>query len=285
MQQQQSHKSFIMLICLFLLIGLGCQRLKSATTPADQTQKQQQVTKKQNSKNQTWQKEDQPVRIPILMYHAIHQMAPEESASANLIVDPELFEAQIKALVTEGYYFLTPEEAHKALTSNSLPSKKVVWLTFDDGNADFYSHAYPILKKYKAKATNNIITGFVENNYPGNLTIQQMLEMGKNGMSFQGHTITHPDLSATDPNNQLLEVSASKDFLDQQLKQQTMTIAYPSGRYNQETLDLSEKAGYKLGLTTNEGLASAADGLLSLNRVRILPTTTPEQLLQQISTK
>ncbi|MFR2079262.1 MAG: hypothetical protein ACLS3V_07375 [Streptococcus sp.] len=48
-------------------------------------------------------------------------------------------------------------------------------------------------------------------------------------------------------------------------------------------LDLAKKT-YKLGLTTNEGLASAKDGLLSLNRVRILPTTTAKGLLSEIAT-
>ena len=61
------------------------------------------------------------------------------------------------------------------------------------------------------------------------------------------------------------------------------TIAYPSGRYNQTTLGLAKKT-YKLGLTTNEGLASANDGLISLNRVRILPTTTAKGLLSEIDT-
>ncbi|MQB64137.1 polysaccharide deacetylase family protein, partial [Lactobacillus reuteri] len=53
--------------------------------------------------------------------------------------------------------------------------------------------------------------------------------------------------------------------------------------YNQTTLGLAKKT-YKLGLTTNEGLASANDGLISLNRVRILPTTTAKGLLSKITT-
>ena len=63
------------------------------------------------------------------------------------------------------------------------------------------------------------------------------------------------------------------------LGQNTSVIVYPSGRYSQVTIDQAKKAGYKLGLTTNNGLASSADGLYSLNRIRILPTTTGEDLL------
>ncbi len=132
-----------------------------------------------------------------------------------------------------------------------MPAKKVVWLTFDDGNEDFYTIAYPILKKYKAKATNNVITGFVKKGNAGNLTVKQMKEMMAHGMSFQSHTVNHPDLSATDKATQKVELTDSIDFLENKLNTKVNTIAYPSGRYNQTTLDLAKKT-YKLGLTTNE---------------------------------
>ena len=95
--------------------------------------------------------------------------------------------------------------------------------------------------------------------------------------------VNHPDLSATDKATQKVELTDSIDFLENKLNTKVNTIAYPSGRYNQTTLDLAKKT-YKLGLTTNEGLASAKDGLLSLNRVRILPTTTAKGLLSEIAT-
>lgn len=282
MSKKKFLSVFLSFICLSLIFMLSFGVKSHATVAANEHAKHQQ-NQKRKAKKVTWKKQEQPVQIPILMYHAIHEMAPEESANANLIVAPKLFEEHIKTLSDNGYYFLSPEEAYKALTKNKLPQKKVVWVTFDDGNADFYSQAYPILKKYKAKATNNIITGFVQNQSSGNLTIQQMMEMSKYAMSFQGHTISHPDLSMATSDSQLSELADSKAFLDKALKQKTMTIAYPSGRYSQETIDLSKQVGYQLGLTTNEGLASAADGLLSLNRIRILPTTTPDLLLEQVT--
>lgn len=226
----------------------------------------------------TWQKEEKPVSIPILMYHAIHDMDPSEAESANLIVSPSVFESHIKRLKDEGYYFLSPEEAYKALTENSLPSQKVVWLTFDDGDEDFYTQAYPILKKYGAKATNNVITGFVENGNAGNLTLDQMQEMKKNGMSFQAHTVTHTDLSTQPLDRQSSELTDSKSFLDKALSQDTIALAYPSGRYNDTTLQVASQT-YKLAMTTNEGLAEYSDGLLSLDRVRVLPSMTADDLL------
>ncbi|HEM3941282.1 TPA: polysaccharide deacetylase family protein [Streptococcus suis] len=231
-----------------------------------------------------WEQQTEPIKLPILMYHAIHVMAPEEEANANLIVDPTTFESHLKALQDAGYYTLSPEEAYKVLTENVLPAgKKVVWLTFDDSLWDFYSYAYPLLKQYQMKATNNVITGFTEYGQAGHLTLDQIKEMQTAGLSFQGHTVNHLDLEYSSIEDQTNELTSSKAYLDSQLNQETIAIAYPGGRYSADTVALTEQAGYKLGVTTNNGLASASDGLLTLNRVRILPTTTAEGLLSEIS--
>lgn len=280
----QANRKKLNLLLLFLnIVLLGLLAVFMLNRPNQSKSNQQQAQTSQSKTTAKWKTYDEPVQIPILMYHAVHVMDPSEASNANLIVDPDLFEAQIKALSKAGYYFLTPEEAYKAFTENALPAKKVVWLTFDDGNEDFYTIAYPILKKYKAKATNNVITGFVKKGNAGNLTVKQMKEMMAHGMSFQSHTVNHPDLSTTDKATQKVELTDSIDFLENKLNTKVNTIAYPSGRYNQTTLDLAKKT-YKLGLTTNEGIASAKDGLLSLNRVRILPTTTAKGLLSEIDT-
>ena len=278
-----NRKKLNLLLLLLNLVLLGLLAVFMLNRPNQSGNSQKGTQTSQSTSTAKWKTYDEPVQIPILMYHAVHVMDPSEASNANLIVDPDLFETQIKALANAGYYFLTPEEAYKAFTENALPAKKVVWLTFDDGNEDFYTIAYPILKKYKAKATNNVITGFVKKGNAGNLTVKQMKEMMAHGMSFQSHTVNHPDLSATDKATQKVELTDSIDFLENKLNTKVNTIAYPSGRYNQTTLDLAKKT-YKLGLTTNEGLASAKDGLLSLNRVRILPTTTAKGLLSEIAT-
>ena len=219
------------------------------------------------------------------MYHAVHTMAPSEEANANLIVAPETFESHLKALKEAGYYTFTPEEAYRALTKNELPEgRKVVWLTFDDGVADFYTIVYPLLKKYQMTATNNIITSFSDEERPSVLTFDQIKEMKAQGMTFESHTVSHPDLAQSDSSRQESELANSKQVLDKKLHQTTTTIVYPSGRYSDVTMELAEKNGYKMGLTTNNGLASLDDGLYSLNRLRILPTTTAKNLLAEMQT-
>ncbi|NQJ73678.1 polysaccharide deacetylase family protein [Streptococcus suis] len=299
-KKKQNNLLIILMICgLLPVIGVGAilfslLHKNISTSQSNVIQTQQVITSststettEASSSSQTdimWEVQAEPVKLPILMYHAIHVMAPEEAPNANLIVDPATFESHLKALNDAGYYTLSPEEAYKVLTENVLPAgKKVAWLTFDDSLWDFYSHAYPLLKQYQMKATNNVITGFTEYEQAGHLTIEQIKEMQAAGLSFQGHTVNHPDLEYSSFETQITELTSSKAYLDIQLNQETIAIAYPGGRYSADTVALTEQAGYKLGVTTNNGLASASDGLLTLNRVRILPTTTAEGLLSEIA--
>ncbi|OHY30573.1 deacetylase [Streptococcus parauberis] len=276
---------FISIITLFAFAIASFVYLQKTTAkPVDKIKTSQQIkrNKLSNKEKVEWKKESSPIKLPILMYHAIHTMDPSEAPNANLIVDPKVFEEQVKAMADDGYYFLTPEEAYRVLDKNEKPANKVVWLTFDDSMIDFYQIAYPIMKKYKVKATNNVITSYTDEKRVSNLSLEQMTEMKKNGMSFQDHTVNHPDLSQESSESRTAELKDSKTYLDTNLNQETIAVAYPSGRYSDSTLKIAKSLNYKLGVTTNEGLASASDGLLSLNRIRILPSTSANQLLQQM---
>ena len=300
MQRHKAKKKAFLfsIINLFLLLALiigGIYLWKTQFSPSKQSSAGNQ-TVQSSPKSDTsatneeaskikWVKQDEPVKIPLLMYHAINVMDPSEAATAGWSVDPTTFESHLQALKEAGYYTLTPDEAYKALTENVLPeNKKVVWLTFDDSLKDFYTNAFPLLQKYQMKATNNVITGFVQAGREDMLTLDEIKEMKEKGMSFEDHTVNHPDLSTATADQQTLELRDSKAFLDDNLSQKTTTVAYPSGRYSDATLQIAESLGYKMGLTTNNGLASLSNGLLSLNRVRVNPTTTAEDLLNEIAT-
>ncbi|MFC3927391.1 polysaccharide deacetylase family protein [Streptococcus caprae] len=298
-RKRKESNPLLLGILALLLIILGVVLFFASRSPQDEvsnlsikggqvqtsTQTNDSQSQKDNTKdnsNVNWIQSEETVTFPILMYHAIHIMGDDEVANANLIVDPTTFESHLKALKDAGYYFLTPEEAYKVLTENVLPdgNKKIVWLTFDDSLWDFYTNAYPLLKKYEIAATNNVITGFVDQ--AGYLTLDQMKEMKETGISLEDHTVTHPDLSVQTIDEQSYQLSESDSYLDQNLNQDTIAVAYPAGSYSDDTVAIAEQY-FKLGLTTNEGLASVNDGLLTLNRVRILPTTTADYLLDYIS--
>ncbi|MCD4812025.1 polysaccharide deacetylase family protein [bacterium] len=72
-------------------------------------------------------------------------------------------------------------------------------LTFDDGFRDFYTYAYPILKKYSFTATVFLPTGFIGNgqsifNGKEHLRWDEVREIRFNGIEFGSHTVSHPKL-------------------------------------------------------------------------------------------
>ena len=91
-----------------------------------------------------------------MMYHHVNG-EPEDSISIN----PQNFETQIKYLAEAGYRSLHLSEFYSYLKSWSIP-EKLVLITFDDGYADNFIYAYPILKKYNMKATIFPVTKFIK---------------------------------------------------------------------------------------------------------------------------
>lgn len=99
--------------------------------------------------------------IPVLLHHHVNNNGGREDG-----ISPDLFEEQVRFLVSEGYQTIfLGELIHYIKEGEELPTKTVV-LTFDDGNLDNWVYAYPILRKYELKATLFVITGRIGEKVP-----------------------------------------------------------------------------------------------------------------------
>jgi len=87
-----------------------------------------------------------------------------------------------------------------AAAAHAATTQAVVSLTFDDGDEDQYTNAFPVLQQHGLHGTFYIITGFVGDN-SGNMTLSQLHSLYNAGNEIGGHTVLHPDLA---------EVSASE---------------------------------------------------------------------------
>ena len=92
--------------------------------------------------------------IPILYYHFVK--SPGKGATIKgLYTSVFHFEWQIKQLTKKGYNFITFEDV--VLGKYDEKQKNII-LTFDDGCESLYFNAFPILKKYNAKAVVYVVT-------------------------------------------------------------------------------------------------------------------------------
>lgn len=195
-------------------------------------------------------------RVPILMYHYIRvNPYPKDKASATLSVAPDEFAAQMAYLAQNGYTSITLDTLYDIFQEQlSSPAKPVV-LTFDDGYADFYLNAYPILQKYGLLAVCFVITGSVgQERY---LSWDQIREMQSSGLiRFEAHTVTHPNLTKLSYTELLGELQGSKDRLEAQTDRIAHFISYPYGRTNSLVMSAARKVGFAGGIGTSYGKAS-----------------------------
>ncbi len=99
--------------------------------------------------------------VPILMYHGVGPDRP--GWPWNYLFTPaDIFEAQMRALRAAGWKTISLGELHAHMAEGKpLPAKPVV-LTFDDGYADNWIYAYPILRKYGHHAVVWMSVDFVD---------------------------------------------------------------------------------------------------------------------------
>lgn len=201
--------------------------------------------------------------VPVLNYHQINN----EDHNALTLSATE-FEAQISYLYKEGYTPISPDQLADYLQyKKALPSKPIL-ITLDDGYADNYRVAYPILQKYHFMATIFLITDFV-GNYEKYLTWDQIKEMSANGISFEGHTLSHISLPTASNEEVRNELVKSKEALEWRLGKKVEYLAYPGGEYDQRIIQLTKEAGYRAAFTVHFGRDRINSTLYTLNRIPI----------------
>jgi len=210
--------------------------------------------------------------VPILCYHRFG-----DSCESNLCVSRETFAAQLEYLKQNDYHVISLAQLTEFLEYRAaIPAKSVV-ITIDDGYRSIYDIAYPLLKQYRYPATLFIYTDFIQATSMA-MTWDQVRRMKADGFEIGSHSITHADLTLKkndeDEGAFLARVTAeiveSKKIIDQELNQDTVFFAFPYGIYNQLTVELSQKAGYRLGLGIQNGGNPFFADPLTLRRNQIL---------------
>jgi peptidoglycan/xylan/chitin deacetylase (PgdA/CDA1 family) len=197
------------------------------------------------------------------MYHYIRDASGESQLGKNLSVNPTNFDLHLKWLQDNDYESLTVADLSdpdkKILSQIIGEGKKPVIITFDDGYEDAYTNALPVLEKYKMTATFYVIRDYVGR--PEYMNQKQIDSLEKAGFEIGSHTLSHPDLTKISLEDGQKQISDSKE--------DSTTFCYPAGRYNDTTVDLIKKAGYKAAVTTHFGIADQDSLDLELPRVRV----------------
>lgn len=212
--------------------------------------------------------EHQKIDLPILMYHHIRDYHnPKDKMGTQLSVSPQNFEEQMAYLALEKYNTISLQHLVNFLEKGEVLPEKPIILTFDDGYKDVFQNAYPILQKYHLKATFFVIVNKVDTgNY---LSWDDVKNMIQNGMEIGSHTLNHPNLTKVSSEKAKDEIFQSKAILEEKLGQKINFFCYPSGEFNNQTIEFVKQAGYKAAVSIISGYEQLADQLYKLKRIRV----------------
>ena len=201
-------------------------------------------------------------KVPILMYHQVM-----DGGTNSLYLSVSDFKSHLEYFSNAGITPITMRQLIMHWTENyPLPEKPIV-LTFDDGYRSMYTTVFPLLKEKGWPATFYAVSGWTDGDSV--LTKEMLAEMAAAGMEIGSHSVSHVDLEKSPAAVSKEQIIESKKQLEEYTGKPILSICYPSGRYNENTIAMVKEAGYVSAVTTKYGFASLSQGQFSLFRVRI----------------
>lgn len=246
------------------------------------------ITREIENAYQTTLVEFHQQEIPILLYHRVVKSA-EEAGQHGIYVTAEQFETHLKILRRKGFETITFADLERINRFDS--QKKYVILTFDDGYEDNFTVAFPLLKKYGAKAVIYLLTDRTKNTCDASdceplvplLVLSQILEMQNYGIEFGSHGKTHSDLTKISREEANQEIVESKKILERQTGSEILSFCYPYGRSDEEIERMPHEAGYKFGIATDTGTLGLHENLMHIRRIGIFPNTNSFNFARKVS--
>jgi peptidoglycan/xylan/chitin deacetylase (PgdA/CDA1 family) len=195
----------------------------------------------------------------IVMYHHI---APPEIVPTDETYSlegwewnhaPDVLAYHIEELSRRGRRFVSLAEYVASIDSGRHPGN-IVHLTFDDGWADAYSVAFPILRDYSVPATYFVTTGHLRSGdeNPRLISADQLRELADSGITIGSHTRSHRALTLLDTEQLVNEIAGSKQDLEGVLGRSVEWFCYPGGVFNRNVAQQVRDAGY-IGAVCSHG--------------------------------
>jgi len=220
-------------------------------------------------------------QVIILRYHSIHPTKPFASAS------PIQFERHLRWLSTTSH--LIPFSQVLDFLQTDQSHTPVVSLTFDDGYADNYEYAAPLLEKYRVPATFFLSTGLLEKDPEVLDTIQSqrmasyrdirpmrwadVLEMRRAGFEFGDQTYSHLRLAGLSYMDTGVDIRRSKDIIEQRMGEKVFMMSYPYGNprydFSEHTISIIASLGYRLAACDADRVAGSNDSPWALPRLLV----------------
>jgi peptidoglycan/xylan/chitin deacetylase (PgdA/CDA1 family) len=180
------------------------------------------------------------------------------------------------------YHVLSMSDLVACLREHRLPPARSVIITFDDGYADNYDRAFPVLRRYRFPATVFLVSGAIGGDASWTddpplsgrplLSEAQLEEMLRAGIEVGAHTRTHPSLLELSAPDREREVQGAREDLQRRFGQVIRTFAYPFGDYDADVARVVLRAGFDAACCSRSGVNDPATPPFELRRVEVRGT-------------
>lgn len=214
-------------------------------------------------------------QIPVLMYHnVLSDTENKRMRNSNIITEVE-FTKQMDYLRQNGFHTLTLQELERFLYNKCFLPEKSVVLTFDDGYLGNLTYAYPVLKGHHMKAAIAVMPHLLQaENRKVPKEVQTFSLQQFSGKEDVFSLVSHTDELHDKKNGIALikvlpeetvyqDIRNSKEFL------RTDYLVYPYGEYNERTIRIVQRAGYKMAFGMSEGYVHQGDNPFHLRRIYV----------------
>jgi peptidoglycan/xylan/chitin deacetylase (PgdA/CDA1 family)/folate-dependent phosphoribosylglycinamide formyltransferase PurN len=173
-------------------------------------------------------------RVTVLLFHRVNDVSVD-----NLTTSVDRF-IEYMAMLKKQYPVLSLSELVSETSTGRYLGPNVVAVTFDDGYADNYDVAAPILQHFGIPATFFVTAGLVST--PGifthdqrsphtftNLSWDQVKGLVTRGFEIGSHGMTHANLGRVPLREAIREIRDSRETLQRFLSTPIRSFAYPFG--------------------------------------------------------
>jgi len=205
----------------------------------------------------------------VAMYHSVGDCSQDPY---RVTVSPRRLDRQLGWLRRRGLRGVGVRELLAARARGA--GQDLVGLTFDDGYADFLTHALPLLHRHGCGATLFVLPGRLGGDNAWDplgprkplLSAEGIRQAAAEGIEIGSHGLTHVDLTRADDALLHAEVNDSGDLLSGMTGAPVSGFCYPYGKVDRRVVDAVEKAGYAYACATDPGHLA---GPLALPRVHV----------------
>ncbi|HEX4138915.1 MAG TPA: polysaccharide deacetylase family protein [Candidatus Methylacidiphilales bacterium] len=218
--------------------------------------------------------------VIVLLYHQLVPAGTHLSPKLQWTMQQDVFESEMKYIHDNGYHVVPMSDVLAFIHhQKSLPAGSVC-ITFDDGYKSPIVLAKPILDKYGYPWTFFIYPQFIgdhpTSSYRGAASWSELLELQKEGVDIECHSMTHPILTkhgSKSPDQYAAwlenETAGAKKILEQHMGKQIICFAYPYGEWNKQVQAAVIAAGFQDIFTVADNPVHSTTNPYSIGRYTI----------------